>query len=861
MALRNLFKPRWRHRDAAVRADAAAGLDPHRDGDTLTALAERDDSPRVRAAAAAALLDLAVLDRLIRDDGDADVREAASQRIMALLAGEVSGGPDPATRQRLIAHTDNPRVLQHVARHSPDPDSRRAALAAINDAQGLYELALHGQDAALRLAAAERLDDDALLRQLGRDGRDKKVVRLARERLKDHQKAAAERQQRDQERDQALAALEQLAQRASDPLFDARLGQLEQRWRAVAEDASADQRARAERALAQGHEQIEARHREQRAVAVHDAAVAERQAALDTLRALLSDLTTDTWDQQLGELRSAVATQERRWQAAAEDAPGDDDQELAFRSQLDEWRRLISLAEAAREQEEPEQRLELARQWPARVAPPSTLLGLSEAAEEAAPETPPPARRGADKAAPSRHRGLVVSLRRELERGNLKHANRLWLKAEAVLAEESDPWLARQLERHSARREELRDWHAFAAQPKKEELCQRMETLADADMDPEERASAIQALHDEWRSLMSSDQDQDQALWDRFKAASDRAYEPCRAHFRELDAQRSENLEKRRALCAQLAEFVAGENWEKADWESVWEIRRRAPREWQSHAPVRFTDARDLQKRFSALLTEIDERLDQAWQQAESQRQAMIEEARALTEQQDVHAAARQARELQTRWRAAPWLPPARHRNYQKTFRGLMDALFGARQAASQARDEQRREQREKASAILAECEQWLERPLGEQDDGDLAARAAALEELVPAALDKGQQRRHQQLRERLRQWRAELPRWRRWRNARQRLADAPDGDGDDGTLAVALEALAGVESPQQARQERLAWQLEQLPRAMKSAGQAPLDEALKLVEERPETAPLEADTRQRLLAALDALEPGEGRG
>ncbi|MFC6330982.1 DUF349 domain-containing protein, partial [Alloalcanivorax gelatiniphagus] len=190
-----------------------------------------------------ALLDLAVLDRLIRDDGDADVREAASQRIMALLAGEVSGGPDPATRQRLIAHTDNPRVLQHVARHSPDPDSRRAALAAINDAQGLYELALHGQDAALRLAAAERLDDDALLRQLGRDGRDKKVVRLARERIKDHQKAAAEHQQRDQERDQALAALEQLAQRANDPLFDARLGQLEQRWRAVAEDASADQRA------------------------------------------------------------------------------------------------------------------------------------------------------------------------------------------------------------------------------------------------------------------------------------------------------------------------------------------------------------------------------------------------------------------------------------------------------------------------------------------------------------------------------------------------------------------------------------------------------------------------------------------
>ncbi|HAJ44000.1 MAG TPA: DUF349 domain-containing protein, partial [Alcanivorax sp.] len=147
----------------------------------------------------------------------------------------------------------------------------------------------------------------------------------------------------------------------------------------------------------------------------------------------------------------------------------------------------------------------------------------------------------------SEHRGLVVALRRELQQGNLKHANRLWHKAEAVLAEQNDPWLQQQLERLTPRREELRDWHAFAAQPKKEQLCERMEALAETDMDAEERASAVQALHEEWRALMSSDQDQDQALWDRFKAASDRAYEPCRAHFAELDAQREENLRRREA--------------------------------------------------------------------------------------------------------------------------------------------------------------------------------------------------------------------------------------------------------------------------------------------------------------------------
>lgn len=868
MALRKLFKPRWRHRDAAVRAAAAAALDASRDHETLACLARDDCSPRVRAVAAAALLDLTLLDRLIRDDDDGEVREAASQRIMALLAGNVTGGPDPATRLRLIEHTDNARVLRHVAQHSSDPASRRAALAAIHDDQVLFALAVQGPDAALRLAAAERLNDDALLRQLGREGRDKKVVRLARERLKSQQKAASERQHREQEREQAVIALEQLTRGSADPLFEARFGQLAQRWATFADDAPPEYRQRAERALARGHQRIEKQLSEQREAAAREAAVAERRAALDSLRALLRDLSSETWDQQLGELRSAVDTQQRRWQAAAEEAPGDEDQELAFRSQLDEWRRLIALAEAARDLgDDPQQRLELAQSWPRRIPAPSSLADATapetEAEAEAVAEPTAGTRRRRGKDSHSRHRGLVVALSRELERGNLKHANRLWLKAEALLAEEHDAWLARQLQRHTERREELRDWHAFAAQPKKQNLCERMEGLIEADMDAEERANAIQALHDEWRALMSSDQDQDQALWDRFKAASDRAYQPCRAHFQELDARRAENLERRRALCQQLADFVAGENWRNADWQAVWEIRRRAPQEWKSHAPVRFTDAREVQKRFSALLTEIDERLEQAWREAEQQRETLIDEARALAQRQDAHQAAQDARALQTRWRATAWLPPARHRRFQKAFRGFMDDIFNARQAQGQAREERRRQQRDQAAVLVAGIEQRLALSLAEQDEEDLKRHLGELDQLDHDELDRGWQRRARQLRERIRRTRADLSVWRRWKQAEQRLADAAvavNGNASeaDAALAVALEALAGVETPEHARSERLAWQLEQLPRAMKSSAFAPLDEALKLVEERQADAPLDPALRERMRVALAALQPGQ---
>ena len=865
--LGKLFKPRWQHRDAEVRAQAVATLDPRQDQETLSKLARDDDSARVRAAAVATLLDLHLLDRLIETDTDAGVRDAASDRFVALLAGTVEGAPPVDTRLRLIQHTGNARVLLHVARHSPDQGCREAALAAIDDPESLYQLALEGADAALRLAAAERLQDATLLRQLGREGRDKKVVRLARDRVKALQAQDADARRHGEQLDALIEALEQLAQHSTDPLFEGRLQQLEQRWRGLAEHADDARAARVESALGQCHahlrEQQDAAARQQ----AQQSAAHERRAALDTLRALYRDLSAETWDQQLGELRSAVATQERRWQAAGELLEADDESDLTFHSRLSEWRRLIALAESALDAEDDEQRRDLAAQWPDKVPAPSALASArppQPQEQQATKPSSPPDRSNSH----SEHRGLVVALRRELQQGNLKHANRLWHKAEAVLAEHSDPWLHQQLERLTPRREELRDWHAFAAQPKKEQLCERMEALAETEMDAEERASAVQALHEEWRALMSSDQDQDQALWDRFKAASDRAYEPCRAHFAELDAQRAENLQRRQALCQQLADFVAAQDWQNADWQAVWEIRRQAPQEWKSHAPVRFTDAREAQKRFSALLSEIDERLEEAWRQAEQPRQALLDRAAALAEGvaaahaseqgTDVRGAAREAQELQKQWRAAPWLPPARHRPFQKRFRRTMDTIFAARQADSEQKQAQRAEAADQAQTVLERAAQQTARPLPEQDGATLAALAEELQALDSASLGRGLQQQLQRLQEQLRALRKDLPRWQRWQAACERIAGAPTGDerGEDRALAAALEALAGVDSPEHAREERMAWQLERLPKAMKSSGFTPLEEALALVDERPVGTALAPDLAARMATALTALEP-----
>jgi len=187
-----------------------------------------------------------------------------------------------------------------------------------------------------------------------------------------------------------------------------------------------------------------------------------------------------------------------------------------------------------------------------------------------------------------------------------------------------------------------------------------------------------------------------------------------------------------------------------------------------------------------------------------------------------------------------------------------MDAIFAARQADTEQKQAQRAEAAEQAQTVLERAAQQTARPLPEQDGATLAALAEELQAVDGASLGRGLQQQLQRLQEQLRALRKDLPRWQRWQAARDRVSGAPSGEerAEDRALAAALEALAGVDSPEHAREERMAWQLERLPKAMKSSGFTPLEEALALVDERPVGTALDSDLAARMTAALTALEP-----
>ena len=96
------LKPRWQHANPDMRLKAVEQLSPSGDEATLARLARGDSNSLVRAAASGRITDFSLLDEIHQRDEEPSVREAASLRIMALLAGTAEGAPNSETRLRLI---------------------------------------------------------------------------------------------------------------------------------------------------------------------------------------------------------------------------------------------------------------------------------------------------------------------------------------------------------------------------------------------------------------------------------------------------------------------------------------------------------------------------------------------------------------------------------------------------------------------------------------------------------------------------------------------------------------------------------------------------------------------------------------
>jgi hypothetical protein len=746
------LRPRWRHPDPAVRAAAVRDMGAE-DQDRLEAIAGSDPDPQVRRIAIEKLERAAPLERLAETDADHALRERARERLREVLVGIASsGGPfgecdaalarlvdapslaavamaatDDRIRHAALARASGDRILRDVVRSAADPAIRRAALDRIEDGAMLRSIALGDVPLELALQALDHIDDGTSLQTIAESRTAAKSVRQrarallasrSSTRLAVGIKPARARQLELSTAVHGLRTMPDVLQAAEQ----AREAQRE--WQALARDVEprpdvAERFTTACAAILRDAASLARRRADADQVKIaFEESVAVRTALCERVEAL------DGADapRELGEARAAWnrlppvpdepgAALRRRFDLACERCTGRHREWLAAEAVRAELERLVAEAEALAESASPPK----AKRWRAlesrwrsceRPGTAGREIELLERRFAAAAERLQQRRQEAEKRRATLEQENLARLEslctRLLEMTTseafkLSAGRRELQAAEAALgdlgplpaSEHRAAWTERlaeardQLLRRVAHEEHTEEWRRWANVGAQEELIARVEALLESN-DLAEGTRQLGQLQEEWARVATATADKSQALWDRFRTARNELRKRC-------DAYLASNLERKRALCAQVAGIG-----DATDWNETSELIRRLQTEWKAIGPVPARHATGLWRefrepcdRFFARRKEHFDRLDEERQENAKTKTALCEQAEALADSTDWDATATAMKQLQTEWKRSGPPPRAQADALWQRFRTACDRFFDRRaQREELAREE-----------------------------------------------------------------------------------------------------------------------------------------------------------------------------
>ena len=187
MSLINLFRPKWKHRNNEIRANAVKKLADQR---ALAYVAKNDDYWDVRKIAAGKLTDQDLLADIVKNDKNISVRIAALEKLtdQVLLADVAKKNINDLgivaadkLNDKFLAQT----VYTTIAKNDKDEWERKNAVGRLTDQVVLAEIAKTDISEKVRAAAMKELSDQEVLSEIARMAKHEDVREAAVRKLTD----------------------------------------------------------------------------------------------------------------------------------------------------------------------------------------------------------------------------------------------------------------------------------------------------------------------------------------------------------------------------------------------------------------------------------------------------------------------------------------------------------------------------------------------------------------------------------------------------------------------------------------------------------------------------------------------------
>jgi len=232
---------------------------------------------------------------------------------------------------------------------------------------------------------------------------------------------------------------------------------------------------------------------------------------------------------------------------------------------------------------------------------------------------------------------------------------------------------------------ELKDLDRKKNLEQKTELCEKAEALANLE-DIKEAVMQLNDLHEEYKHIGPVPKDDQEPLWQRFKAASDEVYSKRKVFFDGLKVQFEKNLVIKEELITELSPFLTFDSEKISEWNKKTKEILEVQKKWEAVGGIPREKAKAVNKAFWNTFKSFFAKKNKFFKSLESQRddnlikkEELIKQAEELMNSSDFVSTADKLKHLQEKWKEIGPVPEkARNETYQK-FKEACDHFFDRR--------------------------------------------------------------------------------------------------------------------------------------------------------------------------------------
>ncbi|SHN25729.1 protein of unknown function [Cyclobacterium lianum] len=243
------------------------------------------------------------------------------------------------------------------------------------------------------------------------------------------------------------------------------------------------------------------------------------------------------------------------------------------------------------------------------------------------------------------------------------------------------------------------------------ELCDKAEALSET-ADIKEAIRSLNELHEEFKHIGPVPRDEQEALWQRFKAASDAIYNRRKEYYESQREVFKANLELKVKLIERLEAFKAFKAEKIRDWNTKTKEILAIQKEWEAIGPVPRESGKEINKTFWGLFKQFFQHknqffkeLDEVRHQNKEKAEALIADAEAHIESTDWKETSNHLIQLQKDWKELGPLPEKFRDSLYGRFKKACDTFFDNRRNANKETNKAFEENLAAKEAVCAEIE------------------------------------------------------------------------------------------------------------------------------------------------------------